>query len=256
LSPHQARHGEAAGATTASARSLGPWVLALPVACLISIAWWRGDTVRQPGELCPDGYCPYLEKIDWAIRGDDAVASIQLFEFVRGYTHAHSPLGPLLGALLLPASSGPISAFALASLIATLGTWAGMSRSAAFAGRTAPSSGVLLLAFLGSPIVVRSIALWGTVGDARAVVGRVHGSWVVQYLVFVAVGGGALWPRYFLPIVPSNLLLAAGGLAVFQARRPALCRAVLLVFTLVGLLWCGAGGSVVAAVQLSRGVSP
>jgi hypothetical protein len=42
---------------------------------------------------------------------------------------------------------------------------------------------------------------------------RIHLAWVGLYLAFLGLGGGALWSRYFLPVVPSVFVLAAPVLA-------------------------------------------
>jgi hypothetical protein len=86
-------------------------------------------------------------------------------------------------------------------------------------------------------------ALWAREEGASAVT-RVHGSWVVLYLAFLGAGGGALWPRYFLPLVPSVLALSAAGLAALHDRKPALCWIAVLLLGLTGLLWCGTTSAV------------
>jgi len=50
---------------------------------------------------------------------------------------------------------------------------------------------------------------------------RVHIAWIALYLAFLVSGRGALWPRYFLPIVPSLLIAATPALVALDARRSA-----------------------------------
>jgi hypothetical protein len=40
------------------------------------------------------------------------------------------------------------------------------------------------------------------------------------YLAFLGLGGGALWPRYFLPLVPSLFVLSVPGLVRWDDRYP------------------------------------
>lgn len=66
-----------------------------------------------------------------------------------------------------------------------------------------------------------------------------HAAWIVFYLGFLLVGGGAMWNRYLLPVVPSILLLSLGPLTVARERlgrgRFAALVVVLVAFSLVPL---------------------
>lgn len=62
--------------------------------------------------------------------------------------------------------------------------------------------------------------------EARDVAGLLHLAWIVLYVAFLVLGGGALWPRYFAPIVPSVIVLSAPGVAVLVRRQRAVACAV------------------------------
>ena len=66
---------------------------------------------------------------------------------------------------------------------------------------------------------------------------RLHVLWVALYLTFLGAGGGALWPRYFLPIVPSVFVLATPMLSDLAVRHPWNVRALLAVFTVGNVLY-------------------
>ena len=69
---------------------------------------------------------------------------------------------------------------------------------------------------------------------------RLHAAWIALYGTFLALGGGALWPRYFLPMVPSVFVLATPALARLPAAN---LRAVMVLFL---------AGNVLYATPVSR----
>jgi hypothetical protein len=82
----------------------------------------------------------------------------------------------------------------------------------------------LILGVLGS----------GAPGRAQSAF-RVHLVWVFFYLLFLTTGRGSLWPRYFLPIVPSILIVTAPALARLAAVRTQLAWGLVTMLALWGL---------------------
>lgn len=107
----------------------------------------------------------------------------------------------------------------------------------AHAERFAPSDpGSQLLAALVAAGGV--YLLVGLIGGARiaatAPVWRLHLAWIALYVSFLVIGGGALWLRYFAPIVPSVFVVAAPGLVAIARQRPALACALVAAAALLG----------------------
>jgi hypothetical protein len=101
-----------------------------------------------------------VERIADALDGSPG-AIARLAGFGRSFQHAHNPLGPALASLGPRAGLAPVAAFSLVSALATLVAWRA-TRALAGAdlevadGATARS--LLLLAFFGNALVVRSFA--------------------------------------------------------------------------------------------------
>lgn len=64
---------------------------------------------------------------------------------------------------------------------------------------------------------------------------RLHLAWVVLYLVFLGTGRGALWPRYFVPVVPSVLIVATPALLALDRRSVRLAWGVVGLCALLGV---------------------
>jgi len=92
-----------------------------------------------------------------------------------------------------------------------------------------------LLAAGGAYLLLGAVGRRGEEPTARSrIVWRLHVAWIVTYVAFLVAGGGALWPRYFAPIVPSVMVVAAPGLAALARRRRAAACGVVTVGALVG----------------------
>ncbi len=76
-----------------------------------------------------------------------------------------------------------------------------------------------------------SVALWR---EPRV---RIHVLWIALYVTAMGFGRTTLQPRYFLPIVPSIILVAAPVLAEFERRRPWNARALILLFIVANVLY-------------------
>ena len=63
---------------------------------------------------------------------------------------------------------------------------------------------------------------------------RLHLAWVVIYLTFLAAGRAALWPRYFLPVVPSLLVVATPALLALDRRSARLAWGIVALCALLG----------------------
>ncbi len=66
---------------------------------------------------------------------------------------------------------------------------------------------------------------------------RLHLVWIGLYLTFLGLGGGALWPRYFLPIVPSLFVLSTPVLEMLHRQRPWNVRALIGLFIAGNVLY-------------------
>lgn len=93
--------------------------------------------------------------------------------------------------------------------------------------------GDLLAGLWASGSVYLAIGVAGLLrGDARDLTRLVHLAWTVLYVAFLVLGGGALWPRYFAPVVPSIVVLAAPGIAALVRHNSALACAIVAVAAL------------------------
>lgn len=339
---------------------------------VLSLLWWRIETDYCECEHCPDGYCTYAERLAAVLVARDLPAVDALRTYTQGYMHSHSPLAPILVALLTLPTGSTVLAFMLVSVAATLVAWRAVRRSIVTAWAP-PASLVawLFVGFLSHALVLRAlarpmgdalglacvaIALWmiqrhqmerssrsalllgavqlvglfsrvsfipmlgmpvlaeligpgrwparlaravragaifglgpglaflgltwllgaqnlrltwefahrpdftafatpahflvalAVAGQGYAVVAiamgrlawlghpafRLHAAWIALYGAFLALGGGALWPRYFLPLVPSVLVLATPALARLPAAN---LRAVMLLFLAGNVLY-------------------
>lgn len=92
-----------------------------------------------------------------------------------------------------------------------------------------------LLAAGGGYLLVAAVGLIGAHRSARSQIAwRLHLAWIVIYVTFLVVGGGALWPRYFAPIVPSVMVVAAPGIAALVQRRRSVACCVVAAGALAG----------------------
>lgn len=64
---------------------------------------------------------------------------------------------------------------------------------------------------------------------------RIHLVWVALYIAFLGTGRGALWPRYFLPVVPSVLIVATPALLALDRRSVRLAWGVVGLCALLGV---------------------
>jgi len=346
-------------------------------AVVLSVLWWRTEANLCFCEHCPDLYCQYGHVIRSVLTQWDSASLQQLAQFARWYQHAHSPLTPVLQALVSLVIPDPIASFMAVSIGATIVSWVVVRRVirtgwspqawlmallfAAFCThvlvvralarpltdavgmactvgglwalqrylerRDASASAVLLgIQFLGLfarvsfiPMlcmpVLGEVAVPGSLSDrARralrsgllysalpaalyfginaglgtlhhgealrfahreefthfytlrdfltgltlagqgyvvlllagvsrpmwtSLTFRVHAIWVLTYAMFLASGGGALWPRYFLPLVPSVFVLSAPLLSNLGERHPWNVRALLAVFIVGNVLYAG-----------------
>lgn len=76
---------------------------------------------------------------------------------------------------------------------------------------------------------------------------RVVLAWAALYSAFLVLGRGALWPRYFLPLVPAVIVVAAQPLARLAGRSRALAAAVVTASVAMGWLEAGPPRSMIAA---------
>jgi hypothetical protein len=340
-------------------------------AVLVSLLWWRSDADLCSCEYCPDGYCIYARQIHTLLRETPPAPITRFLGEGAAYLHAHSPLAPTLVALLMFGGLGPMPAFAVLNVLATLLTWHGVRRIVEPAWAPRPVVVLqLAVALLANPIVIRSLARpvtdavgmlcvvwtlaaidehlasrdrrsaarllvlqiaglasrvsfipmlgmpalvalaepgslserirravraglvfgvlpallffgalhvlglehvrdawkwahqpefvsqqplvdfatsWVLAGGAWLVLGllplgegreaparRIHLGWAILYLAFLGMGRGALWPRYFLPIVPSVLIVATPALLALDRRSPKLAWVFVALCALTG----------------------
>ena len=90
--------------------------------------------------------------------------------------------------------------------------------------------------------------------EGRDLTRFVHLAWVVLYVSFLVLGGGALWPRYFAPIAPSAIVLAAPGVAALVRRNSMLACAMVAAAALasLGAVVGGIGDPAAVVARLSR----
>ena len=71
----------------------------------------------------------------------------------------------------------------------------------------------------GGSLALGVLAFVARAGEGRARTARIHIAWIALYVAFLFLGGGALWPRYCAPIVPSVVILLAPALDAVVAYR-------------------------------------
>ena len=64
---------------------------------------------------------------------------------------------------------------------------------------------------------------------------RIHLAWVLLYSAFLGAGRGALWPRYFLPVVPSIMIVTTPALVALARSRIVVAWGMVALLALWGL---------------------
>jgi hypothetical protein len=89
------------------------------------------------------------------------------------------------------------------------------------------------LAYAGGPLLALGVLALARPSWGGQTTLRLHLAWIALYVAFLYAGGGALWLRYFAPIVPSVVVVATPALdAVVRRRRAAAIALVVLLATL------------------------
>ena len=124
--------------------------LVIALAVLFSNREWN-----RLGRPCWDNYCLYTELIAQWLNSRTRETFAILLEFMRGYDHANSPLGPLLFSLLKLATGWEVTtAFRLTNLAATVGTGLLLWRCLIRPARLGPFLEGALLFLFGTNMVV------------------------------------------------------------------------------------------------------
>ena len=153
--------------------------LAVLLAGLLSLLWWRVDASACRCEYCPHGYCEYAQWLGAVLTRWDTASLIRFRESSRDYIHAHNPLGPLLQALVVLLIPHPLVAYMVVSGAASLFAGFAMRRVVAATGSPPPGSGALILAaFYTHVLVIRAFAR--PISDALGMACTIGVLWALQ----------------------------------------------------------------------------